>query len=168
MDCYASYFWIKKEVEELGMKKYLLMILSISILLICCSCSKDFTQSDDEITIGGDDYLYYFNGKIIKIIDENTVLVQVTKECGDYNVNDKVYVHYKEAFVRDKACEFVCRETDSDIIEDYKPIIGDEISMQYFPEENSQTLNDFDYIENAGPIYKYVIVKRSDESSSNS
>ena len=40
------------------------------------------------------------------------------------------------------------------------------IAIEYFPEENSQTLNEYDYIENAGPIYKYVTVDESSESSS--
>lgn len=145
-------------------KNLLILFLSVLMLLICCSCAGDDVN-------GGNDYLYYFKGKIIEIKDENTVLVQVVKgddyyNINDYDVNDKVYVHYKEAFLRDKAFERGVGDTDSDIIGDYKPAIGDIIAIEYFPEENSQTLNEYDYIENAGPIYKYVTVDESSESSS--
>lgn len=138
------------------MKKYLLILLSLSMILICCSCSKN--------KYGGDyDHLEFFTGKVIEIKDDNTVFIQITEERGGYKVDDKVYVHYEQALMKDKFYEF---ESSKGILDsNYKPVIGDEIYVQSFPEEEYKKINGYDYRESADPIIKYVTVDESSESS---
>ena len=111
---------------------------------------------------GGDyDHLEYLTGKVIEIKDDNTVLIQITKERNHYKADDKVYVHYDEAFLKDKTYEF---EGDQDGVldSDYEPVLGDVVSVQSFPEREYKKIHGYDYRESYGPIYKYVTV---DESS---
>ena len=135
------------------MKKYLLILLSLSMILICCSCSKN--------KYGGDyDHLEFFTGKVIEIKDDNTVFIQITEERGGYKDDDKVNVHYEQAQMN----EF---ESSKGILDsNYKPVIGDEIYVQSFPEEEYKKINGYDYRESADPIIKYVTVDESSESSS--
>lgn len=82
----------------------------------------------------------YFTGKVIEVKDDNTVFIQITKERGNYKVNDKVYVHYDEAIVKNKSFEF---ESSKGILNsNYKPVIGDEIYVQSFPKESIKKLMD--------------------------
>ena len=135
------------------MKKFLFFILIISILFAFCSCSDK--------TSGGDyDHLEYFTGKVVEVKDDNTVLIQITKERGNYKVDDKVYVHYDKAVVQDKSFEF---ESSKGILNsNYMPVIGDEIYVQSFPKEEYKKIDGYDYRESDGSIIKYVTV---DENS---
>ena len=139
-------------------KNLLILFLSVLMLLICCSCSKN--------KYGGDyDHLEFFTGKVIEIKDDNTVFIQITEERGGYKVDDKVYVHYDEAIVKDKNFKF---ESSKGIQNsNYKPIIGDKFYFQSFPEREYQKIDGYDYRENDGPIIKYVTVDESSQSYSN-
>ena len=137
------------------MKRYLLILLSLSVLFVFCSCSD---KSD-----GGNDHLEYFTGKIIEIKDNNTILIQITEERGGYKVDDKVYIHYDQAVVQDKSFEF---DNSNGLLDsNYKPIIGDEIFVQSFPEREYKKINGYDYRESHGPIIKYVDVNESSENN---
>ena len=133
------------------MKKFLCLILPISILFAFCSCSDK---------TGGDyDHLEYFTGKVVEVKDDNTVLIQITKERGNYKVDDKVYVHYDKAVVQDKSFEF---ESSKGILNsNYMPVIGDEIYVQSFPKEEYKKIDGYDYRESDGSIIKYVTVDES-------
>ena len=136
------------------MKKYLLILLSLSVLFVFCSCSD---KPD-----GGNDHLEYFTGKVIEIKDDNTILIQITEERGGYKVDDKVYVYYDQAIKQDKSIEF---DNSNGILDSsYKPIIGDEIFAQSFYKE-SEKKDGYDYRKNAGPIFKYVDINESSENN---
>lgn len=138
------------------MRNFLMIILSISLLIVFCSCS-------DKVQGGDYDHLEFFTGKVIEIKDDNTVFIQITEERGGYKVDDKVYVHYEQALMKDKFYEF---ESSKGILDsNYKPVIGDEIYVQSFPEEEYKKINGYDYRESADPIIKYVTVDESSESS---
>lgn len=138
------------------MKHFLIIILSISILLFCCSCTEKI--------MGGDyDHLEYFTGKVIEIKDDNTILIQITEERGGYEVDDKVYVHYDQAVKQDKSIEF--DNSNGMLDSNYKPIIGDEIFVQSFPEIEYKKINGYDYRESYGPIIKYVDINESSENN---
>ena len=137
------------------MKKYLLTLLSLSVLFVFCSCSD---KPD-----GGNDHLEYFTGKVIEIKDNNTILIQITEERGGYKVDDKVYVHYDQAVKQDRSIEFDNSNGMSD--SNYKPIIGDEIFVQSFPEREYKKINGYDYRESYGPIIKYVDINESSENN---
>ena len=139
------------------MRNFLMIILSISLLIVFCSCS-------DKVQGGDYDHLEFFTGKVIEIKDDNTVFIQITEERGGYKVDDKVDVHYEQALMKDKFYEF---ESSKGILDsNYKPVIGDEIYVQSFPEEEYKKINGYDYRESADPIIKYVTVDESSESSS--
>lgn len=138
------------------MKHFLIIILSISILLFCCSCTEKI--------MGGDyDHLEYFTGKVIEIKDDNTILIQITEERGGYEVDDKVYVHYDQAIKQDKSIEF--DNSNGMLDSNYKPIIGDEIFVQSFPEREYKKITGYDYRESYGPIIKYVDINESSENN---
>ena len=138
------------------MKHFLIIILSISILLFCCSCTEKI--------MGGDyDHLEYFTGKVIEIKDDNTILIQITEERGGYEVDDKVYVHYDQAIKQDKSIEF--DNSNGMLDSNYKPIIGDEIFVQSFPEREYKKITGYDYRESYGPIIKYVDLNESSENN---
>ena len=138
------------------MKHFLIIILSISILLFCCSCTEKI--------MGGDyDHLEYFTGKVIEIKDDNTILIQITEERGGYKVDDKVYVHYDQAIKQDKSIEF--DNSNGMLDSNYKPIIGDEIFVQSFPEREYKKITGYDYRESYGPIIKYVDINESSENN---
>ena len=114
--------------------------------------------------MGGDyDHLEYFTGKVIEIKDDNTILIQITEERGGYEVDDKVYVHYDQAIKQDKSIEF--DNSNGMLDSNYKPIIGDEIFVQSFPEREYKKITGYDYRESYGPIIKYVDLNESSENN---
>lgn len=134
------------------MKKFIILVLQVSLLLAFCSCSNE-TQGNDY------DHLEYLTGKVVETKDDNTVLVQITKERNNYKVDDKVYVHYDEAVLKDKAFEF---ESSEGILNSgYKLVLGDEVYVQSFPKSEYKKIDGYDYRECDGPIYKYVTVASS-------
>lgn len=143
------------------MKEYLLLLLSISVLLICCSCSK----SNEDLIVGIGDIPDTLVGKIIKIKDDNTVLIQITEERGGYKVDDKVYVHYDKIDIfRDPNISGEYADGEN-LDPDYKPVIGDEIYLESFPERHYKKIEGYDYRECGGTAIKYVTVDESSESS---
>jgi len=80
------------------MKRFYLLCM-ISVIFIClCSCANN-TNSEEETTnmyVGGIRPPYEsFTGKVVEIIDNNNVVVQVEKDSyNNFNVGDLVYVEY--------------------------------------------------------------------------
>lgn len=137
------------------MKKYLFIFLCMSALLIFTACSdRESNESDLGTT---DTHLDIFTGKVIEIKNDNTILIQITKERGGYKVDDKVYVQYE-------GTEVLNAYADSDKYENiepnYKPVIGDEFTVQSFPDPTSK-LNGYDYRESHGKITKFVYIDLS-------
>ena len=156
------------------MKNNVLKIATVMFaLLMCAGCtnaeatgnnvssSTDTTmESSSELTFGGDDYLEYYTCKVVEVRDDNTVLIQLAENRYDYKAGDKIYVHYDEAVVQDKRVEYDGSEGLID--SDYKPVVGDEVFVQWYTGEVREKIDGYDYRENHGPVIKYVTV---DESS---
>lgn len=146
------------------MKKLILIFLQLSLLFSFCSCS-------DLNPIQGCDYdhLEFLTGKVIKIKDDNTILIQILEERYHYQVDDKVYVHYDKANLMNKAYETLNFDSDPNngvLDPDYKIVLGDVVCVQSFPIKGGyEQIDGCDYRESDGPILKYVKV---DDSSTNS
>ena len=135
------------------MKKYIFVCLSLFAFLICSSCSDKKDNNYDY-------HLDVYVGKVIEIVDDNTILLQITQERGGYKVDDKVYVHYDKAEV--------CLDSDTlkTLNSNYKPVIGDEFNIQSFPEQDYSKIDGYDYRESVGQITMYVSSDWSSQENS--
>lgn len=78
-------------------KKYLICMIHIFCLVLCaCSNSNSNAHEQNDMSVGGIRPPYEsFIGKVVEIIDNNNVVVQVEKDSyNNFNVGDLVYVEY--------------------------------------------------------------------------
>ncbi len=117
--------------------KKLLAFLSVVFLLVCVGCNSD--KNDSSSTKDGA-HMNVITGKIIEIKDNNTILLQITKERGGYKIGDKVLINYKE-FGFD----------NSQVTDSSKPVITpslqDEVGTQFPPNDDIKQKDGYDYIE---------------------
>ena len=71
--------------------KKLLAFLSVVFLLAGVGCNSN---KKDSSSTKNSAHRNLITGKIIEIKDNNTILIQITKERGGYKVDDKVLIKY--------------------------------------------------------------------------
>ncbi len=122
------------------MKKLLLLLVAISLLaLVGCGSDKD-----EKGGVGNSPHPNVITGKIIEIKDNNTILLQITKERGGYKVDDKVLIKYD----RFKIIKSDGGRTLGN------PSLNDEVSTHFWPDELKKK-DGYDYIE-VDPLEKYI------------
>ncbi len=138
------------------MKKiYIALLFTVALFAFVCSSCADKES-------GGDyDHLEYITGIIAEKKDDNTFLLEVSKNMNRYNKGDKIYVHYTDEnkfVVLDKND---LNESGKNLDPDYKPAVGDEIQVKSFSERDISQSDGYDYRECNGTIVKYVDSKTS-------
>ena len=113
--------------------KKLLALLSVVFLLACVGCNSDKKDSSSN---NNSAHRNLITGKIIEIKDNNTLLIQITKERGGYKVEDKVLIKYNEFKVH-RAEEDMTTGT---------PAINDEVSTGFWSKDVTKK-DGYDYIE---------------------
>ncbi len=115
------------------MKKFLLLLMAVISLFALVGCGSD----KDEKGVSGDSQSRkIITGKIIEIKNNNTLLIQITKERGGYKVEDKVLIKYNEFKVH-RAEEDMTTGT---------PAINDEVSTGFWSKDITKK-DGYDYIE---------------------
>ena len=113
--------------------KKLLALLTVVFLLVCVGCNSDKKDSSSN---NNSAHRNLITGKIIEIKDNNTLLIQITKERGGYKVEDKVLIKYNEFKVH-RAEEDMTTGT---------PAINDEVSTGFWSKDVTKK-DGYDYIE---------------------
>ena len=113
--------------------KKLLALLTVVFLLVCVGCNSD---KNDSSSTKSSAHRNLITGKIIEIKDNNTLLIQITKERGGYKVEDKVLIKYNEFKVH-RAEEDMTTGT---------PAINDEVSTGFWSKDVTKK-DGYDYIE---------------------
>ncbi len=116
--------------------KKLLAFLSVVFLLVCVGCNSDKKDSSDT---GHSAHMNVITGKIIEIKDNNTILLQITKERGGYKVDDKILIKYEKIY------EINGNDPDGKQTE-ITPVLNDEVSTQFWPDEVNKK-DGYDYIQ---------------------
>jgi len=116
--------------------KKLLTLLSAVFLLVCVGCNSDKNNSS---STQGSANMNVITGKIIEIKDNNTILLQITKERGGYRVDDKVLVKYKKIYQTDG------NDPDAKQTE-ISPVLQDEVGTHFLPQDVKKK-DGYDYIE---------------------
>ena len=118
------------------MKINFLIILVISVVLCFSGCKlgssdkvdeENKVEENKELTYGGCDILST-KGKVVKIDEYNTVVIEVDVNRGGYKVGDRIRVRY------DRYMESLIDSPTAGKKESI-PEIGDIISIQYWPED---------------------------------
>lgn len=117
--------------------KKLLAFLSVVFLLACVGCNLD---KNDSSSTKSSAHMNVITGKIIEIKDNNTILLQITKERGGYKIGDKVLINYKE-FGFDNG---QVTDNNQNII---IPSLQDEVGTQFPPNDDIKQKDGYDYIE---------------------
>lgn len=147
------------------MKKLIFILLVISMITcMFVSCNKNnnsqsINNNNSRILEGGDlDHYYWFYAKIIEIKDNNILFVEVSDKFKTaYETGDKVYVKYNDAKIEDE---------DETEIADYKPAVGDEVMIRYFPTGESSQMDGYDYHECYGAVIKRIYTNSSSQAES--
>lgn len=79
-------------------------------------------------------------GKVLKVWDKNTVLVELTDDGEQHSVGDKLLVNYEQMSVNDLYDEM---EGLKNVDPDYQPVIGDYV---YARVESVEKQKEYDYL----------------------
>lgn len=114
------------------MKKYFLIFLVMLCFIAsgCASKNPEISSITDGQLEGGT-VMEVVGGKVLKIIDNKTVLLNVTKQYSKYcSIGDEILLHYTSISLINSN-DYV--PLDTNIIQsDYTPKIGDEIHTQFW------------------------------------
>ncbi len=117
----------------------LIFIIFLSMLAGCGSDDKKEESNQPKV----------IEGKILEIMNENEILLEISKERGGYKKGDIVTVYYRDFYLEEYIGDEVIRTLSA-------PKLGDEVSLAFLPQDVNQT-NENDYI-NAKEINKYIII----------
>ena len=118
------------------MKLNLLIILVISVVLCLSGCKlgssdnvdkENKVEENKELTYGGKE-LPSTEGKVIKIDDDNTIVIEVMVNRDGYKVGDKVRVKFEQYFEKD-------RSSLTSGTKEVMPKLGDVVDFSYLKSE---------------------------------
>ncbi len=127
-------------------KRVVVLFLTIFTLCGCGNANQSKSQSDSDNT-----HAITECGIVKQIVDENTVLVTINKQFGNYEIGDSIYISYDKLTIESELEDAYQQTLSSDFSE---LNVGDEVGIQYFEKTDTQK-DGLDYF-NMDTIYKHV------------